>query len=196
LIRGTTLPNLPSPQGTDLYTHHHDSWKKYVTGGDLISNILDLNIGNIVQGLVNTAHIFSMAFQPMPHGIPAASQQMNPNGNILNLDPKAGDHVWMEYDISWLSSAADTVAHAVAMNITRSIDDYAEKKYAGVKNTNYRAGDVAVEEYNPIFLNDAMYDQKPLQSYGHDTYDKLKSIQQKYDPAGFFPSRTGGFKFN
>lgn len=101
----------------------------------------------------------------------------------------------MEYDISWLSSLADSVAHAVAMNITQSIDDYAEKKYNGVQNTNYQESDVMTEEYNPTFLNDAMYDQKPLQSYGQDTYARLKSIQHKYDPTGFFLGRTGGFKF-
>lgn len=52
------------------------------------------------------------------------------------------------------------------------------------------------EEYNPTFLNDAMYDQKPLQSYGQSTYERLQSIQKKYDPSGFFLGRTGGFKFN
>lgn len=28
LIRGTTLPNLPASQGTDLYNHHYNSWKQ------------------------------------------------------------------------------------------------------------------------------------------------------------------------
>jgi hypothetical protein len=161
---------------------------------DLITNILNIKLGNIIQGILNTAHIFSIASQPMPHGIPAASRQMNPSGNILGLDPKIGDHVWMEHDISWLSSLVDTVAHAVAMNIKQSIDDYAQKKYNGVKNTNYQEGDVMRGEHNPTFLNDAMYDQKPLQSC-QDTYARLKSIQHKYDPTGFFLGRTGGFKF-
>lgn len=101
----------------------------------------------------------------------------------------------MEYDISWLSGINDDLAHSMAMNITASIQNYAETRYAGVLNSNYRSGDVTWEEYNPTFLNDAMYDQKPLQSYGQATYDRLKSIQKAYDPSGLFPTRTGGFKF-
>ena len=83
----------------------------------------------------------------------------------------------------------------MAVNITSSITAYAETTYKGVKNTNYQSGDVMTEEYNPLYLNDAMYDQKPLQSYGQRNFDQLKSIQQKYDPSGFFPGRTGGFKY-
>jgi hypothetical protein len=64
-------------------------------------------------------------------------------------------------------------------------------------NSNYDASgvDVTWEEYTPTFLNDAMYDQLPLQSYGDVTYQKLKGIQEDYDPSGLFPTRTGGFKF-
>ena len=148
-----------------------------------------------LRTLLNAGFIFSMAFQPMPYAIPAASQTRNPTGNILGLSPEYGDHVWMEYDISWLAQPNDDLAHSMAMNITASIDEYAQAKYAGVKNSNYRAGDLETEEYNPQFLNDAMYDQKPLQSYGEANYERLKRIQKKYDPSGLFPGRTGGFKF-
>ena len=82
----------------------------------------------------------------------------------------------------------------MARQITRSVDAYAQKTYAGVKNTHYQAGDVMTEEYNPTFMNDAMYDQNPLKSYGRSTYERLKGIQSTYDPAGFFSGRTGGFK--
>jgi hypothetical protein len=45
------------------------------------------------------------------------------------------------------------------------------------------------------FLNDAMFDQLPLQSYGGDNYERLKETQGKYDPEGLWSKRQGGFKF-
>jgi len=148
----------------------------------------------MTEGILHPGFIFSLAFQPMPYIIPA--QSVAAGGNALGMSPAEGDRMWMEYDISWLTAVGDDVAHAMAVNITTTIDEYAKTTYAGIPNTNYRSGDVEVEEYNPIFMNDAQYDQMPLQSYENDGYAKLKAIQQSVDPAGFFPSRTGGFKFS
>lgn len=53
----------------------------------------------------------------------------------------------------------------------------------------------ACDRYNPIFMNDGMYDQLVLQSYGADTYAQLQRIQTTRDPDGFFAKRQGGFKF-
>jgi hypothetical protein len=166
-----------------LLNYHYDSWKAYVLPSDL-------------GELLDAGFIFSLAFQPVPYTIPAASQQVNSIGNALGLNPDYGDHIWMEYDISWLTAVNDNTAHNMAMNITASILDYAKAKYAGVKNSHYISGDLEVEKYSPTFLNDAMYDQKPLESYGQANYDRLKSIQEAYDPSGLFPSRTGGFKYS
>jgi hypothetical protein len=137
--------------------------------------------------------IFSLAFQPLPHHIAAASQAAG--GNVLSMDPAAGDRMWMEYDVSWLSSLGDEDAHAMAMNITEAIDEHVATKYAGVKNSNYVSGNLVAAAQTPIFLNDAMFDQLPLQSYGKSSYNRLKGIQKAVDPKGFFPQRTGGFKY-
>ena len=64
LMRGTTLPNLPAPQGTDLYNTHHDTWKKYVTGGGPINELLGLDVQGLANGALHSGSIFSMAFQP------------------------------------------------------------------------------------------------------------------------------------
>lgn len=45
-------------------------------------------------------------------------------------------------------------------------------------------------------MNDAMYDQTVLQSYGHENYRRLKSIAKDVDPDGFLATRQGGFKFD
>ena len=45
-------------------------------------------------------------------------------------------------------------------------------------------------------MNDAMYDQDVLRSYGNTTYDRLKATHEMYDTKGFFATRQGGFKFS
>jgi hypothetical protein len=100
----------------------------------------------------------------------------------------------MEYDISRLTALGDKDTNSMAMNITATIDQYAKETYPGVKNSHYKSGDLG-EGYKPIFLNDAMFDQKPLQSYPEGNYQRLKSTQKSVDPDGFFSGRQGGFKF-
>jgi Berberine and berberine like len=46
-----------------------------------------------------------------------------------------------------------------------------------------------------IYSNDAMFDQLPYQTFPGNNYARLKAIQKKYDPNGFFATRTGGFKY-
>lgn len=45
----------------------------------------------------------------------------------------------------------------------------------------------------PLFINDASVDQNPLETYGG--YETLKIAKAKYDPDGFFSSKTGGWVF-
>ncbi|KAL5353046.1 hypothetical protein ACLOAV_001075 [Pseudogymnoascus australis] len=45
----------------------------------------------------------------------------------------------------------------------------------------------------PLFINDASVDQNPLETYGG--YETLKVAKAKYDPDGFFTSKTGGWVF-
>jgi hypothetical protein len=132
----------------------------------------------------------------MPYLIPA--QSVAAGGNALGMTPESGDHMWMEYDISWLSSLTDDAAHMMAMNITATVDEWAKATYAGIEPTNYKGptdpAGLENDEYTAIFMNDAMYDQKPLQSYDNNGYTRLSAIQKAVDPEGFFTTRTGGFK--
>jgi hypothetical protein len=147
----------------------------------------------MAEGPSHPGFIFSVTFQPMPIAIPEASNAAG--SNALGLSPAGGDRMWMEYDISWLTALGDSDAHAMAQNITASIDAYAQANYAGVQNSHYESGDLYDAGYKPIFLNDAMYDQLPLQSYAEGNYERLKSIHDAVDPDGFFATRTGGFKY-
>lgn len=116
-------------------------------------------------------------------------------GDALQLDPKNGDRLWIDLVISWETAVGDDVAASFAEQILSDIDSYVRTTYAGVPNTRYVEGNLTYEEYNPLFLNDAMYDQQPAQSYGGNSYERLRAIQKQVDPNGFFPTRTGGFKY-
>lgn len=53
-----------------------------------------------------------------------------------------------------------------------------------------------IRRYNPIFMNDAMYNQDVLRSYGDATFDRLKAAAAEYDPTGFFSTRQKGWGFD
>jgi hypothetical protein len=148
------------------------------------------------HGVLHPGFIFSLAFQPMPYLIPA--QSVAAGGNALGMTPESGDHMWMEYDISWPTALTDDAAHSMAINITATVEEWAKTKYAGIRSSNYKGptdqADLENAEYTAIFLNDAMYDQLPLQSYDNNGYMRLTAIQKAVDPGGFFATRTGGFK--
>lgn len=178
LIRTGTLPNLPGAQGVDLYNFAFTSFFDGAKKAQL------LEIDN---------YIFSMAFQPIPHQL-ASNSVSNPSGvNLIGLDPRYGDKVFLEYDVSWLLPITDQKAAATITNLTQAAQDYGRSKYANVRPTNYQSGDLGWG-YRPLFMNDAMFNQDPLKSYPAESYARLQQIQRQRDPNGFFSKRTGGFK--
>ncbi|PIA96174.1 Bifunctional solanapyrone synthase [Cercospora beticola] len=178
LIRTGTLPNLPGAQGVDLYNFAFTSFFDGAKKAQL------LEIDN---------YIFSMAFQPIPHQL-ASNSVNNPSGvNLIGLDPRYGDKVFLEYDVSWLLPITDQKAAATITNLTQAAQDYGRSKYANVRPTNYQSGDLGWG-YRPLFMNDAMFNQDPLKSYPAESYARLQQIQRQRDPNGFFSKRTGGFK--
>ncbi|PVH82788.1 FAD-binding domain-containing protein [Cadophora sp. DSE1049] len=181
VLRGATIPNLPAPKGTDLVIANFNNFVSYATSRGL-------------AGLLQPGFIFNFIYQPVTVAIPAASARVNPLGNILGLAPDNGDHMWMAVTVSWLTKLGDTDAYRIATEIMDNVVKYTKQTYPGVKGSNFKTGLPDDGYQPPIFMNDAMADQKVLQGYGNETYARLKSIQKAYDPIGFFPSRTGGFK--
>ena len=180
LIRTGTFPNLPGADGMDVYNQTFSLWydqaKEY-------------------QYEVADPVIFSLAFQPIPHQLANASVNAPDGVNLLGLDPAYGDKFFMEYDISWLSPETDEKAAEYITQITEPAQKYAEEKYSDTKPTHWKEGETARTNFNPFFMNDAMYNQDPQRFYGEGTYEKLREIQREVDPEGFFHERTGGFKF-
>ena len=167
----------------------------------LFSQVLNLDI-----------QVFSFAIQPIPVGLIDASNAQG--GNRLGLDSANGDRIFMEYDISWLNPLCSTNCPGYIEQMQTGVLDHHKATYGGIPPTHYESGDLDFissvtfllaasgdhlltlpTRYNPIFMNDGMYDQAVLQSYGNATYQQLKQVQQNRDPNGFFSQRQGGFKF-
>ncbi|CZS99976.1 uncharacterized protein RCO7_01711 [Rhynchosporium graminicola] len=181
VLRGSTIPNLPGHSGTDLITANFNNFVSYTSSRGL-------------AGLLQPAFIFNFIYQPIPVAIAAASARINPLGNLLSLSADNGDHMWMAISVSWLTKLGDADGNRLATEIMNNVVTYTKQRYAGVQGSNFIKG-VPGDGYRPsVFMNDAMADQKVLQGYGDETFERLKSVQRAYDPMGFFPSRTGGFK--
>lgn len=178
LLRGATIPNLPSTNGTDLVNANYVNFVSYV----------------LSQGLLKSLYQFVLIYQPMPYAIPAASARANPLGNLLGLSTDYGDQMWMASTVSWLTSDGDNSGQSMITSIINNVASYVRTTYPGVKASNFQYGDLQAMFAPATFMNDAMYDQPVLQGYGSATYQRLKAVQKDYDPIGFFPGRTSGFK--
>jgi hypothetical protein len=177
ICKAATIPNLPDTDGTDLYNAIFNNWAAYIVSQDAL-----------LPGF-----IFSLAFQPMQALIAAAS--VAAGGDAIALDPGNGDRMWLDLSISWATEAGDAIAYSIATTLANDIVSYSQSTYPGVANTRYVEGNLAYEEYDPLYSNDCTYNQRPYQTYGDGSYARLKAIQKSVDPKGFFPGRTGGFKY-
>jgi hypothetical protein len=182
IYQGTTVPNLAGTNGTNLVNANFNNFVSYVEDRWSLASLLQLDF------------IWILIYQPVPKLIPTASARTNPAGNLLGLSPASGDHIWMACTIAWKLSLGDSDASSMAVGIIDNIATYTRNSYPGVKASNSEAGYVAPPGYDLIFMNDAMVDQPVLQSYGNETYNRLKSVQKEYDQMGVFPQRTKGFK--
>ena len=182
IYQGTTIPNLAGTNGTDLVNAHWNNFVSYVEDRRTLASLLQLDF------------IWILIYQPLPALIATASARINPAGNLLNLSPNSGDHMWMACSVAWKLSLDDSDASTMGVDIIDNIASYTRETYPGVKPSNFKAGYVAPPGYDLIFMNDASADQPVLQGYGDAIYQRLKFIQKKYDQKGVFPQRTNGFK--
>jgi hypothetical protein len=180
LIRENTIPSLPGSIGMDLFNYTFNSWH-------------DASMLRVLGAVDNL--VFNMAFQPVPHQLIQASAKSPSGGNRLGMLPETGDHIFTEYDLSWLLPTSDTLPAKYTEEVTQPVADYQRAKYSNTAPTNYKSGNLSFTNFNPIFMNDAMYNQDPLQSYGEETYNRLAQIQKQVDPLGLFSKRTKGWKF-
>lgn len=177
-FRGNTVPNLSGTNGSNLLMANFANFQTYTT------KALTLKLDMIANFI----------YQPIPIAIAAASAAINPSGNLLGLNPNNGDHMWMAITVSGLTALEDDDAAQIATDVMNNVVSYTQTKYAGARSSNSRNTDNSGQYTPQIFMNDAMAGQNVLQGYGSGTFQRLQSIQNAYDPTGFFFSRTGGFR--
>ncbi|KAJ5929229.1 hypothetical protein N7454_007077 [Penicillium verhagenii] len=115
--------------------------------------------------------LLSLDFQPVPRSLTDASKAQG--GNAMQMPD--GPYFWLNYLITTPPGMSDADYETVQAS-------YRDM----VKNTGNAEG-------LPLFINDANYDQNPLQTFS--TFEKLQAIKKKYDPHNFFVDYTGGWSF-
>ncbi|RDA94226.1 hypothetical protein CP533_0580 [Ophiocordyceps camponoti-saundersi (nom. inval.)] len=178
-LRVNAFPNMPEPaMGSFLARHWHHVVS--ATSAAAADDRMDLRL-------------FSFTLQPIPRAIAIASRAANSVPNALGLEPDHGDRLWVQYDLAWANPTCDRFCAVRLKEIVDEAKEIHRRGFAGIPPTNYRSGNLEYLSYNPLFMNEAMDDQPVLQSYGHETHGRLKVFQQRYDPAGLFSTRQGGF---
>lgn len=114
----------------------------------------------------------SLDFQPVPKSLTDASNAYE-NGNAMQMP--GGPWFWVNYLITTPPGMPKTQYDAI------------QASFRNVANS------VPSAEGLPLFISDANADQNPLRTYGG--FERLKEIKKKFDPDGFFTSKTGGWSF-
>ena len=168
----TEVVNMPIPMSTEISRGanifrvgaHRPGDGSYENALDVWRNWAEDNKGKYT--------LLSLDFQPVPKSLTDASKAQG--GNAMQMPD--GPWYWLCYLISTppLMSEADFNA------VQASYRDM-------VASTGNAEG-------LPLFINDANYDQNPLQSFS--AFAKLQEIKKKYDPDNFFADKTGGWSFS
>ena len=114
----------------------------------------------------------SIDFQPIAKSLTDTSAAQG--GNAMQMP--SGPWIWLNFLISTPPGLPDAdyfAIHASFRDMVKSVPN---------------------AEGLPLFINDANYDQNPLETFS--TYKKLQAIKTKYDPDGFFANYTGGWSFS
>lgn len=171
----SSLKNMPHDQMTAFFDRHFDD----LTSATYFS----------APGFA----LFSMAIQAIPVALQKANFDRGPAA--LATDPAGGDKIWIEYDLAWVDPKYDATWPQELLNVVVSGRDLQQVQYADVKPTNYQSGDLGWVPYNPLFANDAQVGQPVLQSYGAETYNKMKELHAQLDPTNMFLMQTKCFQF-
>lgn len=165
--------NLPVPLSTEaskgnnifrVAVHRVDD-DSYLQAFDVWTAWCEANKGKYV--------LSSLDFQPIPKSLTDASKSQN--GGAA---PQLPDGPW--FWLNYLISTSPTLSDA---------------EYTAVQNSfRDMVNSVANAEGLPLFINDANYDQKPLETFS--TYGRLQEIKKKYDPDYYFANYTGGWSFD
>ncbi|KAF2165441.1 hypothetical protein M409DRAFT_55835 [Zasmidium cellare ATCC 36951] len=172
----SSYPNLPKKQMVPFLQEHLER---------------TLNMTSILNNERELA-FFEMAFQTIPVAFHQASYERGPAANTL--DPAAGDAWWLDYTLAWANPKDDVRYTQALKGVVDNGPLMMQARYPDLKPTNYQ-GAVSNETqqlvgYGPLLATDAGVGQNVFLSYGDERYERLKAIQQRYDPRGLFYTQT------
>jgi hypothetical protein len=149
---------------------------------EIIAKALEL-MDKKPSALRRTMTQISVTFQPFPKIIGQQSERRG--GNAMGLSSQCPDRIILEVTGAWWSRKDDGLMYNVAAELVSWVE-------ARLSTWMTEAG-MAVDAYMPFFMNDATWNQKVTASY--QEYEKLKALQEKFDPKGMFRTRVGGHKY-
>lgn len=130
--------------------------------------------------------IGTIAFQPIPTTIGAASQASG--GNAYVLSASDGPRFIIEQNYLWPDASDDATVYNVSTQVTDAISA-SLPSYVAQAEAQYP--NFTVASYLPLFLNDANFAQDVFGSW--KDVDKMRAIQEQIDPTGLYSNRIGGF---
>ncbi|KAI1735302.1 putative FAD-binding oxidoreductase [Xylaria scruposa] len=145
---------------------------------DLFTNIGEIILSSDVVEEVKAeiAGFIGITLQPISTSAVEAGELRG--GNALGL--KAINQTWLATALSWWWPWDDRTVHTDGQAIVGEFVSASE------------AADVSLPY---LFMNDASWDQKVIESYGEVNVKKLKEVQRRYDPDHVFQRLVvGGFK--
>lgn len=169
-FRSITLPLLPGSIGVDFMSNLLSIWHNITS--PFLSSQLEA-IGTI-------------AFQPMPTLIGAASQAAGGNAYVLRASD--GPRVIIEQNYLWPNASDDATVYNISTQVTDAISR-SLPSYVAEAQAQYRS--VTIERYLPLFVNDANFAQNVYGSF--KDVDTMRAIQEQVDPTGLYSNRIGGF---
>lgn len=172
-FRMVTLPLLPGQEGVEHLKDATSAW---------------LNETKSFQDN-NRLAVESFALQSFPSLIGQATARGE--GNAMGLTASDGPRWMIELASIHSDSGAD---NAIVETSRKVFDRLVTDLKVRLNSRKVSTSDVSakVEDYNPLFMNDAAFDQDVYSSYRD--FSKFRDLQRQMDPEGFW-LRTGGFKF-
>lgn len=140
------------------------------------------------KGLIPIIARFSSRVQQLQSGtlalmVQPISKSMVEASRARGFDPmqvEAQAQLWATVNVGWANASDDATVDRILKDCIAEIDSYAKDqgKFDSLR-----------------FINDAAPAQRPLISYGQESYDRLKAASRKYDPQGTFQKlMPGGYK--
>ncbi|CAJ2511674.1 Uu.00g072990.m01.CDS01 [Anthostomella pinea] len=160
------------PAGTARWTWYTNT---FTPDSDLYAQLSDLLVSAPEIADIGALEAGSIvgAVQPISESLVRAGQASG--GNALGLQPV--NQTWFSLNLGWANVEDDAAANAAIESLHDKIDALASD-----------AG--AILEYD--FMNDANAKQPVIASYGEDNVQRLRAIQQVYDPQHVFQRLVPG----